>query len=156
MLTEPRYYRFESALGALYLTISEGLLSSLQYEASDHGRFVDPLPAGDIRGWLEAYFNAQRPPPLRDFHLDGTTFQKKVWAALLQIPYAQTISYGQLAKVTGSAPRAVGQACKRNPLPVIVPCHRVVASHSIGGYQGASSGAKLDRKQWLLNHEKIK
>ena len=124
-------------------------------KAEEIDRF-DDLPAGEIRDWLEAYFHAQRPPPLNGLRLNGTAFQQKVWAALLQIPYAETISYAQLAKTTESAPRAVGQACKRNPVPVVVPCHRVVASHSIGGYQGASSGHKLDRKQWLPTHEKSK
>ena len=87
---------------------------------------------------LEEYFAGER----RDFdvtmELDGTPFQKEVWAELCNIPYGQTISYGELARRVGrpSAPRAVGQANGRNPIPIIVPCHRVVAGNGIGGYGG--------------------
>jgi len=77
--------------------------------------------------------------------LDGTDFQRQVWSELTRIPYGETISYGEVARRVGrpSAPRAVGQANGRNPIPVIVPCHRVVASDGIGGYGG---GLNVKRK----------
>jgi len=87
---------------------------------------------------LEEYFAGER----RDFdvpmELDGTAFQQEVWAELSRIPYGETISYGELARRVGrpSAPRAVGQANGRNPIPIIVPCHRVLAVNGIGGYGG--------------------
>ena len=93
---------------------------------------------------LEEYFAGER----RDFdvpmELDGTPFQQEVWAELSRIPYGETISYGELARRVGrpSAPRAVGQANGRNPIPIIVPCHRVLASNGIGGYGG---GLKVKR-----------
>ena len=70
--------------------------------------------------------------------LDGTPFQKDVWAELSRIPYGETISYGELARRVGrpKGPRAVGQANGRNPIAIIVPCHRVLASNGIGGYGG--------------------
>ena len=85
--------------------------------------------------------------------LAGTAFQQRVWQALTRIPFAGTLSYGELAASLGSGARAVGNACRHNPVPIIVPCHRVVAAHGIGGYAGSTSGPVLDRKRWLLEHE---
>lgn len=83
----------------------------------------------------------------------GTPFQRRVWEAIAAIPIGQTSSYGELAKSIHSAPRAVGGACGANPYPVVVPCHRVVASGGIGGFGGARDGLSLDIKRWLLAHE---
>ena len=85
--------------------------------------------------------------------VEGTPFQKRVWGALQQIPYGQTMTYGKLAEQLNSSARAVGNACRRNPVPVIVPCHRVVARNGIGGYSGATSGYLINRKQFLLDLE---
>lgn len=77
--------------------------------------------------------------------LSGTPFQKRVWKAIQKIPYGKTLTYKELAKKVGSpnAYRAVGSACGKNPLPIIIPCHRVVASNGIGGFTG---GLKLKKK----------
>lgn len=83
----------------------------------------------------------------------GTMYRRRVWAALCRIPAGQTRSYGQLAAELDSAPRAVGGACRSNPLPVIVPCHRVVAAGGIGGFAGRTQGPEIARKRWLLAHE---
>lgn len=85
--------------------------------------------------------------------LDGTPFRRRVWQALCAIPPGETLSYGELAQRLGSAPRAVGQACGANPLPVVVPCHRVVAKHGLGGFMNYSGGEPLAIKRWLLQHE---
>ena len=84
----------------------------------------------------------------------GTPFQLRVWHALMNIPAGQSTTYGALAKQLGTAARAVGQACGSNPLPILIPCHRVVAAHGLGGFMHASSGAPLDVKSWLLAHER--
>lgn len=83
----------------------------------------------------------------------GTEFQQKVWTLLESIPVGQTWTYGKLAKSIGSSPRAVGGACRSNPVALIVPCHRVVAAQHNGGYAGATSGSKMQVKDWLLKHE---
>lgn len=83
----------------------------------------------------------------------GTPFQLRVWRALLTIPAGTTFSYGALAARLNTAPRAVGQACGSNPLPLVIPCHRVVSAHGLGGFMHAASGAPLDIKAWLLRHE---
>ena len=118
------------------------------------------LPEGVLKTWhnlvaraLEDFF-AGRPVNLDALPLDlqGSPFLLKVWRELQKIPHGQTISYKELATRVGSPKgfRAVGQANARNPIPLLIPCHRVIAADgSLGGY---SSG--LDRKRWLLRHEK--
>jgi len=85
--------------------------------------------------------------------LYGTPFQQRVWRALQTIPPGKTLTYGTLAARLGSGARAVGNACRGNPVPLIVPCHRVVAAHGLGGYAGQTHGEGLRRKRWLLDHE---
>jgi methylated-DNA-[protein]-cysteine S-methyltransferase len=86
--------------------------------------------------------------------LSGTQHQIKVWEALRDIPRGKALTYGELAAKLRSAPRAVGQACGRNPLPVVVPCHRVVAAGgSLGGFMGGVGMEQLGIKRWLLRHE---
>ena len=87
--------------------------------------------------------------------LAGTAFQQRVWAAIRAIPAGTTRTYGDLARELGSAPRAVGQACRANPCPLVVPCHRVVAVHGLGGFAGDRSGHKLAVKRQLLRHEGV-
>ena len=112
-----------------------------------------PLAAETVRQ-LDAYLN----DPAFEFDLPlrpaGTTFQRRVWAEIATIPSGETHTYGQLAKSLKNAPRAVGQACGANPYPVVVPCHRVVATGSgLGGFARERGGFLLDVKRWLLQHE---
>ncbi len=87
--------------------------------------------------------------------LGGTPFQQRVWAAIRAIPAGATRTYKDLAGQVGSAPRAVGQACRANPCPIVVPCHRVVAVKGLGGFAGDRSGRLLAIKRWLLRHEGV-
>ena len=84
----------------------------------------------------------------------GTPFQLRVWHALMGIPAGRPATYGALATELRTAARAVGQACGANPLPILIPCHRVVAANGLGGFMHSSSGAPLDVKTWLLAHER--
>lgn len=89
--------------------------------------------------------------PLRP---SGTAFQRRVWEQIAAIPNHETRTYGELAKVLHNAPRAVGQACGANPFPLVIPCHRVIASGgALGGFGRAGGGFLLDIKRWLLAHE---
>lgn len=102
------------------------------------------------RIWLEHYFNGEN-PEISELPLapKGTEFQKKVWRKLLEIPYGETISYGDLAKALGSSARAVGSAVGRNPISILIPCHRVLAADgSLNGYAGG-----LENKEKLLKLE---
>jgi len=85
--------------------------------------------------------------------LGGTAHQRKVWQAMSEIPHGTTRSYGELAAELHSSAQAVGQACGANPLPIVIPCHRVVAKSGLGGFMRQGEGAVLDIKRWLLAHE---
>lgn len=98
-----------------------------------------------------------------DFRFDlplapaGTEFQRRVWAAISAIPRGEVLTYGQVAKVIRSAPRAVGQACGANWFPLVIPCHRVTATGGLGGFsnQDDANGFHLGVKRWLLTHEGV-
>ncbi|GMB08767.1 methylated-DNA-[protein]-cysteine S-methyltransferase [Thermolongibacillus altinsuensis] len=101
---------------------------------------------------LDEYFQKKRATFSVPLHLNGTEFQKRVWKKLLEIPYGEVISYGEIAKSINhpKAVRAVGNAVGQNPISIIVPCHRVVrAGGKLGGYAWGTQ-----RKEWLLRHEK--
>ena len=82
----------------------------------------------------------------------GTPYQQRVWQAISQIPCGETRTYTELAKQIGSGPRAVANACGANPLPLLIPCHRVVAKNGLGGFMQGFEGG-LEIKKWLLAHE---
>ena len=88
-----------------------------------------------------------------DYH--GSEFQCRVWRAIHAIPSGKTLTYLDVAKKIGSAPRPVGGACGANRLPLVIPCHRVVASGGIGGFMHARRGPGIEIKRWLLRHEGV-
>lgn len=90
------------------------------------------------------------------YQLAGTAHQLKVWDAIAQIPAGKVLTYAQIAAQIGSAPRAIGGACGRNPLPIIIPCHRVVAAKGLGGFNANRNGLDwLPIKRCLLRHEGV-
>jgi methylated-DNA-[protein]-cysteine S-methyltransferase len=108
---------------------------------------------GQAKQQLTAYFVGSLTEFDLPLQMEGTSFQKRVWSVLQTIPYSTTISYGELAQQIGQprASRAVGLANGRNPISIVVPCHRVIgANGKLMGYGGG-----IDRKQWLLNHERL-
>lgn len=143
----------DSPIGGLRLHASAGLLTAIEFEAEPLGRPApDPL-LDDAQQQLQEYFTGGR----RSFDLplanDGTEFQRKVWGELRRIPFGETASYGEIARRLGYEPvisRAVGAANGANPLPIVVPCHRVVGSDgSLTGYAGG-----VERKRVLLELER--
>ena len=104
----------------------------------------------ETRRWLDIYFSGHKPNFTPSLLLQGTAFQKHVWVALLSIPYGQTVTYGELARRLGCrSAQAVGGAVGRNPISIIVPCHRVIgANDNLTGYAGG-----LDKKRALLTLE---
>ncbi len=105
------------------------------------------------RAWLDDYFAGRFRAVDFPLRVDGTHFQQRVWNAIAAVPLGRTASYGDIARVTKSGPRAVGGACGANPICVVVPCHRVLAAgRRIGGYSG---GRGLDTKILLLRHEGV-
>ena len=85
--------------------------------------------------------------------VEGTPFQRRLWDALCTIPRGRTRTYGELARELGGEARAVGQACGDNRLPIVIPCHRVVAANGLGGFAHSTGGYLLEAKRWLLLHE---
>jgi methylated-DNA-[protein]-cysteine S-methyltransferase len=154
------YYKWiDSPLGALLLTSDERSLTGLYLQnqtyfpqqTEDWQASEQITPLIQTQAQLAEYFAHQRQQFDLPLAPQGTAFQKQVWQVLRQIPFGETLSYGALAKKIGKpdASRAVGAANGQNPISIIVPCHRVIASNGkLTGYAGG-----LDRKQWLLQHE---
>lgn len=140
-----------STLGLV--TADETLLAiDFLADNADTMQAADAL-AREVSAQLDAYCRDSRfcfDVPLADA---ATTFQMRSRDALLAIPAGQTLSYGALASRLDSGARAVAMACRHNPIPVIVPCHRIVAKNNMGGYAGAISGKPVEIKRWLLEHE---
>ncbi len=148
----------DSPLGTLRLTAVGGALTRLD--------FLDPVTSRptpdetlDCDCLSEAVWQLQRyfQNPVVGFDLPltpwGTRFQQRVWTALQTILPGTTWRYGVLAAHLGTSPRAVGRACGANPLPILIPCHRVVGVLGLTGYSGGGPGEGLAIKRWLLNHE---
>jgi methylated-DNA-[protein]-cysteine S-methyltransferase len=150
---------FESPIGSLEIKAEEkGILEVNFVEKSGlmrppGGAAADgPEVLRACLSQLEEYFRGKRTSFSLPLRLEGTAFQKKVWAALLRVPFGKTTTYGAIAAAVGNtrAGRAVGGANHRNPVSIIVPCHRVIGSDGrLTGYGGG-----LWRKEWLLEHEK--
>lgn len=87
--------------------------------------------------------------------LAGSKHQLDVWQAMREINAGQTRTYGEIANGVGSNARAVGTACGRNPIPIVVPCHRIIAANGLGGFMGGKREAPMAIKHWLLTHEGV-
>lgn len=139
-----------SPVGHLLFEEEGGALIAVHWGKGPAGN-GSPLLAEAARQ-IDAYFAGK----LRDFDLPlrpaGSDFEQRVWAAMQEIPYGETRSYGDLATATYSAPRAVGRACGRNPIPIVIPCHRVLGKGWMGGYSGEGG---LATKQALLTLEGV-
>jgi methylated-DNA-[protein]-cysteine S-methyltransferase len=122
-------------------------------------RFVLRPPADNagrrVVAALEDYFVSAHALPAVEVASDGTEFRQRVWRALRAIPPGQVETYGALARRLGSSARAVGNACRHNPVPILVPCHRVVAAAGAGGFAGDRDGRLVDIKLRLLAHEGV-
>jgi methylated-DNA-[protein]-cysteine S-methyltransferase len=158
MTTDTTRYRvIDSPIGPLTLAGDDDALTALRMDEQAHppaGRVHwehDPHGFQDVVDQVDAYFAGDLTTFDVRLRLEGTSFQERVWAGLLEIPYGETTSYGELAVRIGNpkASRAVGLANGRNPIAIIVPCHRVIGSSgSLTGYGGG-----LDRKRRLLDLE---
>ena len=106
-----------------------------------------------VESELHAYFDDPTYQFSIPVKLEGTAFRERVWSLLKTIPSGETRCYGEMAKTLHSSARAVGGACRHNPVPFIIPCHRVIAQTGFGGYSGETDGWKMAIKRWLLAHE---
>ena len=154
---EPLYTTVDSPLGELLLVSDGHALRGLHMQEGRKAVLVAPgwhrsaEPFGNVRAQLEEYLTGRRSRFDLPLDLHGTPFQRRVWDALREIPYGETLSYGELARRIDrpSAARAVGRANACNPISVIVPCHRLIgANGSLVGYGGG-----VERKRFLLSLE---
>ncbi len=151
----------QSPLGYIQINVTDHKVTKIQYIEEDQ---MDDVPETLL--WLEKensvlkqclqelheYFEGKRDHFTIEFEFKGTSFQNRVWNALMTIPYGETCSYGDIANKIGNpkAVRAVGQANRVNPLPIIVPCHRVIGKNrSMTGY----AGSQIEKKEFLLQIE---
>ena len=135
-------------------------IRQIDFLPADYALFAPKLSPGPEHGYVQqlaaALAHYWRNPAMHfvlPLRYQGSAHQMRVWQALLAIPPGQTRRYGEIAAAIGSSPRAVGQACGANPLPIVIPCHRVVAKTGRGGFMHQRGGAALDYKDWLLDHE---
>ena len=122
-------------------------------EAQEFERITPSAVATEAALQLQRYLDNSQWRFTIALKLHGTPYQQRVWTALQTLPAGETRSYGQMAQRLNSAARAVGGACRANPIAILIPCHRVVAAHGLGGFSGATAGSELLLKQWLLKHE---
>jgi len=153
-LTESSVHLLDTPVGKLALRMQDGVLLKIDFLAQQQQQDRNnPQQFQKLTKQLQQYFKN----PQAHFSIEsdecGTAFQQRVWQALRDIPTGETRTYGQIASLLNSSPRAVGNACRANPLPIITPCHRVTAANGTGGFAGARQGKLLDIKKWLLEHE---
>lgn len=147
--------RYASPLGMLTIAADDKAITALVMagQKNEHRHIPEGTAEGETpllaraAAWLDDYFAGKAPDPARlPLSPEGTVFQKRVWRELLTIPYGKTATYGELARRLGSSARAVGGAVGRNPISILIPCHRVIgADGALTGYDGG-----LERKRRLL------
>ncbi|MEW6353980.1 MAG: methylated-DNA--[protein]-cysteine S-methyltransferase [Pseudomonadota bacterium] len=186
---QPRAARYTAVFGApfsnpgpkLGIRMNGDALCAIDFVSAKHpDQPPVTMAARRIAAQLQAYFKNPRTPFTLSLEFHGTPFQEKVWRALQNIPAGTVCSYGELARRLHTGARAIGNACRGNPIPIIIPCHRIVgvqyvpvaaaqsrrprgsfdagtsaphSAHGLGGYCGAYGGAQLAVKRWLLAHE---
>lgn len=152
---------YNSPLGPIVIESDGEALTGLRFGDSGVGKALHPMPTqatsslpifDEAIRWLDDYFAGERPCNVPRLNPQGTAFQKRVWTALLTIPYGKTVSYGELARMVGcKSAQAVGQAVGANPIALLIPCHRVIAAHGqLGGYEYG-----IEIKKQLLHIEQL-
>lgn len=142
--------------GRLGVVADAAGVRQIDFLPADYGLCLPDTVAAPVRqlaAALALFWDDASVPFALPLRYQATPHQHRVWQALLAIPVGRTRSYGAIAAEIGSSPRAVGQACGANPLPILIPCHRAVAKNGSGGFMHQREGAAMDYKHWLLAHE---
>ncbi len=153
MITEMEKLVISAPYGAVEIILDERQVHHIVSLPASSPSKANGNFAISIMQALSDYFHAPNKKLAFPLAAQGTAFQRKVWQYLGTISVGETQTYGEIAKALNTSPRAVANACRRNPTPIIVPCHRVVAANGLGGYAGKTEGFELSVKQWLLMHE---
>ena len=153
----PHSSLYNSPIGPVKMTTNGMSITGLEFiDSAETGLYLNKKDSQfdsvfeETRKWLDVYFKGELPVNNPPISLYGTEFQLNVWKALTNIPYGETVTYGNIAKAIGcKSARAVGRAISRNPIAILVPCHRVIGAEGrIGGYAYG-----VERKMWLLEQE---
>ncbi|MFV2058147.1 MAG: methylated-DNA--[protein]-cysteine S-methyltransferase [Thiohalomonadales bacterium] len=139
---------------ALGINTEAGRVTSIQFLPFQPTEFTsnDTTTIETVRQ-IRAYFSNPTWTFTLPMNFLGSPFQNRVWRALTTMKPGETMTYGEMAKRLQSSARAVGNACRRNPLPIVVPCHRIISKSGLGGFSGQTEGGLVDFKQYLLEHE---
>ncbi|NOQ15388.1 MAG: methylated-DNA--[protein]-cysteine S-methyltransferase [Methyloprofundus sp.] len=147
-------YCYNTPAGQLSLYLQGKVLCKTEWLTASSTPALPSLPE-ELQAQINACWLSLKAEITLPLSTQGTAFQHAVWSALRQIPIGQTRTYGELAKELNTSPRALANACRRNPFPLIIPCHRVLSKTGIGGYAGAITGKLIAIKTALLQYEKI-
>ena len=147
--------KLAAPFAVLGVRIEEDWLTDIEYLPVDTAPLAPQTRlAEEVCGQLQAYLADPRFTFDLSLHIGGTVHQRRVWLAIQDIPSGKTRSYADIAAQLHSAPRAVGQACGANRLPIVIPCHRVIAKNGgLGGFMNSNGEFPLVIKRWLLGHE---
>lgn len=138
----------------LGLTFEANLLAGIEYLRPGFQTCIPDQPEMlNVTNQITCYLNDSAYQFDLPMDAKGTDFQQRVWHEMRKIPAGQVKAYGEIADILCSSPRAVGNACRANPIPLVIPCHRIVSANGLGGFSGASSGYFTDIKRKLLQHE---
>lgn len=140
-----------TSLGCIEITEQSGFIAKVAWSKSQASeQHSESSLLQDAAAQITAYFNGELTLFTLPIKAEGTPFQQRIWDEMRKIPYGQVMTYGEVAQKIESHPRAVGSACGKNPIPVIIPCHRIVGQASLGGF---SAGDDQETKQQLLKLE---
>ena len=145
------YALWKTEVGNLLLTYQGEVMLASDWVTETN--LPQPLSSPNLLKTLEHYWHA--PSTSVDLHClrQGSSYRQKVWTELCNIPFGSTLTYAALARKLDSSARAVGNACRDNPFPLLVPCHRVIAANGLGGYCGDTTGSYMHIKRQLLSYE---
>lgn len=145
------YALWKTAVGDLLLSMQGNVICSTDWVTET--TLSQPLSYPSVLTTLENYWNDPSTSLELQCLRQGSAYRQQVWAELSNIPFGTTLSYAALARKIASSARAVGNACRDNPFPLLIPCHRVIAAKGLGGYCGDTSGSYMQIKRQLLHHE---
>jgi methylated-DNA-[protein]-cysteine S-methyltransferase len=148
-------FRLDAPFGPLDVRCASGAVIAIRFLPDGEAAAAQSVFAQQVAAELHRYFADPHFVFTVPIKLVGTAFQQQLWQALRDIPVGEVRRYGELSAVLASSARAVGGACRNNPIPLIVPCHRVVSASGDGGFAGATDGPLLTIKRWLLRHEAV-
>jgi len=143
--------KLQTPVGNLVVHSQQGVIVEVDWSVDD----CTPIVEHELQRQMAAYWlNTNNPVHIKLLR-QGTNYRNQVWSALCQIPVGETMTYSGLAKKLGSSARAVGNACRDNPYPLFIPCHRIVSVSGMGGYCGQTQGKFMDIKNKLLDFEAV-